>query len=77
MVVCGLAGDYCVKHTSLDSAEEGFKTHVVEDAVRSVMGETGWDKSKAEFASAGVEVVNMKWVKVRVHALCTRRDPKS
>lgn len=34
--VCGLAIDYCVKFTALDSAQMGFKTHFVEDASRGV-----------------------------------------
>jgi nicotinamidase/pyrazinamidase len=34
--VCGLATDYCVKFTALDSAQMGFKTHFIEDASRGV-----------------------------------------
>jgi nicotinamidase-related amidase len=36
VVVCGLALDYCVKCTAIDSAKEGFKTIVVEDAAKAV-----------------------------------------
>lgn len=36
VVVCGLALDYCVKCTAIDSAKEGFKTVVVEDATEAV-----------------------------------------
>ncbi|HEY3527636.1 MAG TPA: isochorismatase family protein, partial [Nocardioides sp.] len=28
--VCGIATDYCVRHTALDSAKEGFETRVIE-----------------------------------------------
>jgi nicotinamidase/pyrazinamidase len=34
--VCGLATDYCVKFTALDSVQFGFKTFLVEDASRGV-----------------------------------------
>ena len=34
--VCGLATDYCVKFTALDSVSLGFKTHLVEDGCRGV-----------------------------------------
>ncbi len=34
--ICGLATDYCVKHTALDALSLGFKTWVVEDACRGV-----------------------------------------
>lgn len=36
VVVCGLALDYCVKCTAIDSAKEGFETVVVEDATKAV-----------------------------------------
>jgi nicotinamidase/pyrazinamidase len=32
----GLATDYCVKHTALDSVQLGFRTHVLEAACRGV-----------------------------------------
>lgn len=34
--VAGLAGDFCVFYTALDSAECGFKTIFIEDATRSI-----------------------------------------
>ncbi len=34
--VAGLAGDYCVGFTALDSIELGFKTFVIEDATRPI-----------------------------------------
>jgi nicotinamidase/pyrazinamidase len=34
--VCGLATDYCVKNTALDSADFGFETYLIEDACRGV-----------------------------------------
>jgi len=34
--ICGLATDYCVKHTLLDARARGFKAVLIEDAVRGV-----------------------------------------
>lgn len=34
--VTGLAGDFCVFYTALDSADCGFKTYFIEDATRSI-----------------------------------------
>ncbi len=34
--ICGLATDYCIKHTSIDLAQAGFRTHVIIDACRGV-----------------------------------------
>lgn len=41
VVVCGLALDYCVKCTAIDSAKEGFQTVVVEDATKAVNQDEG------------------------------------
>ncbi|MDX1581999.1 MAG: bifunctional nicotinamidase/pyrazinamidase [Thermoanaerobaculia bacterium] len=56
--ICGLATDYCVKYTVLDSAELGFDTKVVLDGCRGVELEEGdIDKAVEEMKSAGVTVV--------------------
>jgi nicotinamidase/pyrazinamidase len=36
LYIAGLATDYCIKATALDSAKKGFKTYVVTDAVAAV-----------------------------------------
>jgi len=36
LCLAGLATDYCVKHTTLDALQQGFRVHVLEEAVRSV-----------------------------------------
>ena len=56
--VVGLAWDYCVRATAIDSAKEGFKTYVVEEGSRAV-DPAEWDKTRADLEAAGVEVVKM------------------
>jgi len=34
--IMGIAGDYCVKYTAIDSSSEGFDTYVIMDGVRSI-----------------------------------------
>ncbi|EEA20918.1 NAD(+) salvage pathway protein [Talaromyces marneffei ATCC 18224] len=55
--VVGLAGDYCVKYTAIDAARAGFRSYVVEDAVRSVDPGEGWAQALKEFGEGGVQVV--------------------
>lgn len=55
--VVGLAGDYCVKYTAIDAVKAGFRSYVVEDAVRSVDPGEGWKQALKEFEEAGVKVV--------------------
>ena len=69
--VLGLAGDYCVKCTAVDSKEEGFRTFVVEEGTKSVdEGEKGWGLAKTEFQKSGVLVVSINGQQVnRVRSL--------
>jgi len=55
--VVGLAGDYCVFHSANDSAEGGWKTYVIEEAVRSVGGEQGWEQAKKDMEQNGVRII--------------------
>jgi nicotinamidase-related amidase len=57
--VVGLATDYCVKFTALDSAREGFKTFVVGDATKPVDPDS-WGAVTEELGGAGVEVVQFE-----------------
>ena len=53
-VVVGLATDYCVSATALDSARLGFDTEVLQDAIAAVDLEEGdGDKARAAMAAAG------------------------
>jgi nicotinamidase/pyrazinamidase len=45
--ICGLATDYCVKFTAIDSKNEGFDTYVIRDAVQGV--NVNKDDSKIAF----------------------------
>ena len=52
----GLATDYCLKYTAIDSVSEGFKTRVLVDCIRGI------DKKGCEFVlnkmkSKGVELI--------------------
>jgi nicotinamidase/pyrazinamidase len=56
--VCGLATDYCVKFTALDSAQFGFKTSLVEDASRGVnLHPDDVANAIAELKRAGINIV--------------------
>jgi nicotinamidase/pyrazinamidase len=57
VVVCGLATDYCVKHTVLDALQLGFPAVLLEDAVRAVDIEPGdGARAIAEMIAAGARV---------------------
>jgi nicotinamidase/pyrazinamidase len=56
--VMGLATDYCVKFTALDSMDLGFKTYLVTDASRGVNLEEGdVEKAIQEMSEKGIELV--------------------
>ncbi len=54
----GLATDYCVKFSALDSAKLGFDTFLIEDACRGVnLKPLDCREAVAEMRTAGVEVL--------------------
>jgi nicotinamidase/pyrazinamidase len=56
--VCGLATDYCVKFTTLDAVDLGFRTHLIADACRGVNLSPGdVDKAISEMRAKGVAVI--------------------
>jgi nicotinamidase/pyrazinamidase len=56
--VTGLATDYCVRASALDSVKNGFKTYVVTDAVAAVnLQPDDGTKALEELRSAGVTLV--------------------
>ena len=57
--VCGLATDYCVKFTALDSIEFGFKTYFIEDISKGVTPK-GVVDSIEEMKNKGVNIIQSK-----------------
>lgn len=56
-VVVGLATDYCVKETAVDSAAKGFSTAVIADSIRAVDLEPGdGERAIKAMRDAGAEV---------------------
>lgn len=56
--ICGLATDYCVKYTAVDSVKKGFNTYVIADASRAVnLQPNDYDVAIDEMKSVGVEVL--------------------
>lgn len=59
--VVGLATDYCVKYTALDSVALGYETFVVVDACRGVnIQPTDSTKALRVMESAGIQLVNSR-----------------
>ena len=57
IIVGGLATDYCVKFTALDSAQLGYRTYVIQDATRAVnLQEGDFEKSLEEMESKGIGI---------------------
>lgn len=57
--IAGLATDYCVKYSSMDSVALGFKTHVIEDACRG-LNATDVKRALEEMKRAGVSILQSK-----------------
>jgi nicotinamidase/pyrazinamidase len=56
--LCGLATDYCVKHTAIDAAALGLKTHLIAEACRGVNLRPGdADRAIEEMRAKGVVLV--------------------
>jgi nicotinamidase/pyrazinamidase len=61
VVVTGLATDYCVRATALDSATLGFRTSVLTDAIAAVDIKPGdGDAAIADMAAAGIDLANTR-----------------
>lgn len=52
--VVGLATDFCVAWTAIDSAARGFETFVIEDATRAIDANGSLEKAWADLEEAGV-----------------------
>jgi len=53
--LCGLATDFCVAWSALDSVREGFETYVIEDACRAIDLQGSLAKAWADMTKAGVK----------------------
>jgi nicotinamidase/pyrazinamidase len=59
VVVTGLAGDVCVKHTALDAVRRGFEVTVLDAATRDVEHVPGdGARARQEMIDAGVRIVS-------------------
>jgi nicotinamidase/pyrazinamidase len=59
--VLGLATDYCVKFTALDSRKLGFETWLIPEGTRAINIQAG-DEQRAitEMVEAGVQLVRVE-----------------
>ncbi|KAF2752728.1 Isochorismatase hydrolase [Pseudovirgaria hyperparasitica] len=60
----GLAADYCVKYTALDSVKEGFETYIIREGTKAVDQER-LENCYAEIEKQGVRVVHIDSEEVR------------
>jgi nicotinamidase/pyrazinamidase len=59
LFICGLATDYCVRFSALDSQALGLRTHVIEDACRGVNLMPNDSKNAiAEMRTAGASIID-------------------
>jgi nicotinamidase/pyrazinamidase len=57
LTICGLATDYCVKHTALDALSSGFRVHVDRRSIRGVDVRPGdSERAIAEMRDAGAVI---------------------
>ncbi len=56
--LAGLAGDFCVYYSALDSADYGFKTYFIEDAVRSIDINNFENTVKKNLSDKNVLIIN-------------------
>ncbi len=57
VVLCGLATDFCVAFSAIDSAKCGYETVVVEDACRAIDLEGSLAAARRQMVDAGVKFV--------------------
>lgn len=55
--LCGLAYDFCVGYSALDARSHGFEAIVIRDACRSIDLDGSVERMEAEFALAGVQIM--------------------
>jgi nicotinamidase/pyrazinamidase len=64
LFICGLALDYCVKETALDSVGHGFQTYIISDATKAVaQTEENINYVINELSSRGIKFINSNEIK--------------
>ncbi|KAK3936173.1 Isochorismatase-like protein [Diplogelasinospora grovesii] len=63
--VVGLAADYCVKFTALDSQAEGFTTYIIDECTEAVDPDYWETQGKAEVQAAGVKIISVTGPEVK------------
>jgi nicotinamidase/pyrazinamidase len=58
LFLCGLAYDFCVRHSAIDGKALGFETIVIEDATRPVNLPNSVAETNAAFAANGIRRVS-------------------
>ena len=54
---CGLATDFCVAYTALDSSQHGFQTFVIDNACRGVSDDS-IESMKCEEKKCNIEIID-------------------
>lgn len=57
LYITGLATDFCVKWSALDAVKQGYKTYLIENAVKGIDIEGSVEQSLIEMKEAGVEFI--------------------
>lgn len=64
LYICGIATDYCVKSTTLDTLKEGFRVRVLVDAIRGVEVKPGdSERALAEMVERGAKQITINELK--------------
>ncbi|RKX80882.1 MAG: hypothetical protein DRP58_12620 [Spirochaetes bacterium] len=62
MYLSGLAFDWCVYFSAMDSTKLGFETYVIKDLTRSIDLPTGYTLEKEnEMKKAGVKIIDSSY----------------
>ena len=56
----GLATDFCVRNTAIDSVKNGYNTYIIWDASKGVFKKKSENKIKEELKNGGVNLVFLK-----------------
>jgi nicotinamidase/pyrazinamidase len=57
--ICGIAGDYCVRHTALDAIALGYKVNLLPNLIASVGGTEATNKVLEEIATVQDDVIGL------------------